>query len=45
MRFSVFLLLFVLVALGAGAVFLMSWDIPAPTQSVERTIPNDRFDN
>ncbi len=45
MRFSVFLLLFVLVALGAGAVFLMSWDIPAPTQSVERTIPNDRFDD
>ena len=27
----------------AGGVFLATWDIPAPTESVEKTISNDRF--
>lgn len=31
------------VALGGGAVFLATWDIPAPSQSVERVLPDDRF--
>ena len=25
-----------------GAVFLATWDIPAPSASVEKVIPNDR---
>jgi len=29
-------------ALG-GAVFLATWDIPAPVAVVEKVIPNDRF--
>ncbi len=32
-----------LVLLVGGALFLASWDIPAPSAEVERTIPNDRF--
>ena len=27
----------------AGGTFLATWDIPAPTEQVEKTIPNDRF--
>ena len=27
----------------AGGAFLATWDIPAPTEQVEKTIPNDRF--
>ncbi|WP_193555790.1 hypothetical protein [Hwanghaeella grinnelliae] len=31
------------VVLGGGAVFLATWDIPAPSQTVERVLPDDRF--
>lgn len=31
-----------LVVIG-GAVFLASWDIPAPSAPVEKAIPNDRL--
>lgn len=39
------LLILVLLALVAGGAFLATWDIPPPTQPVEKTIPNDRFRN
>jgi hypothetical protein len=29
--------------LGAGAVFLAAWDIPAPTSRVEKVIPHERL--
>lgn len=32
-----------LVLLAGGAVFLASWNIPAPSVEVEKTIPNARF--
>jgi hypothetical protein len=32
-----------LVILVGGALFLASWDIPAPSAQIERPIPNDRF--
>ncbi|MCW5749724.1 MAG: hypothetical protein KIT81_01150 [Alphaproteobacteria bacterium] len=32
----------VLIVLGGGA-FLAAWDIPAPTQRVEKVIPNERL--
>lgn len=32
-------------AVVAGAVVLMSWDIPPPSEKIERTLPDDRFDN
>ena len=37
------LLLVVLVILIGGGVFLATWDIPAPSRQVEKTLPNDRF--
>ncbi len=37
----VFALLFLVVA--GGFVFLMAWDIPAPSQTVEKTLPDDMF--
>jgi hypothetical protein len=33
----------VLIGVVAGGVFLATWDIPAPTEQVEKTISNDRF--
>jgi hypothetical protein len=45
MRFLVRLLvLLTIVVLVGGVAFLATWDIPPPTHSVEKTIPNDRFD-
>ena len=38
------LALLVLVSIG-GAVFLAYWDIPAPTSTVEKVLPNERFQN
>ena len=32
-----------LLAILGGIVFLASWDIPAPFQRIERTLPDDRF--
>ena len=32
----------VLLVLGLAG-FLYTWDIPAPTQKVEKTLPDDRF--
>jgi hypothetical protein len=45
MRFLVrmFVLLTLAVVVG-GVAFLATWDIPAPTHHVEKTISNDRFD-
>ncbi len=32
-----------LVILAGLAAFLATWDIPAPTARIEKTIPNDRL--
>jgi hypothetical protein len=32
-----------LVILAGFAAFLATWDIPAPTARIEKTIPNDRL--
>lgn len=39
------LVLFVLIlgALLGGALFLMTWEIPAPKAPVEKVLPDDRF--
>ena len=34
---------FIGLALGGVAVFFATWDIPAPTETVERELPDDRF--
>lgn len=38
-------ILFALIAviLVGGAVFLASWDMPPPSEPVERVLPNERF--
>jgi hypothetical protein len=36
----VLLLLLLVVVLG-GAMFLLTWEIPAPTARIERVIPDD----
>lgn len=33
------------VIVAGGAIFLASWDIPAPSAPVEKVIPNDRVLN
>jgi hypothetical protein len=33
---------FIIVLVGFG-VFLATWDMPPPTASIDRTLPNDRL--
>ena len=42
-RYTVAIILVLLVAILGGAVFLVTWDIPAPSAPVEKTLSNDRF--
>ena len=42
-RISFILFIFLILAVGAGAMFLATWDIPAPLQRIEQELPNDRF--
>lgn len=42
-RFAGMLLVLILVVLVGGAAFLATWDIPAPTATVEKVIPDERF--
>ena len=42
-RFSKLLTLFVFITVVGGAVFLMTWNIPAPTSRVEITVPDETF--
>ena len=37
------LIISIIVILIGGAVFLIAWDIPAPSQLIEKVVPNDRF--
>jgi hypothetical protein len=37
------LLLALLVVLLGGVIFLMTWEIPPPTEQVETVIPDDRL--
>lgn len=39
-RIILFLMLAMIIG---GAVFLATWDIPAPIAKVEKVIPDDRF--
>lgn len=41
--FSRVVFFLVVIALAGGAVFLATWDIPAPVKKVERVLPDDRF--
>lgn len=37
-KIAVVLVVMLLVVIGGGAIFLSTWDIPAPTKTVEKTI-------
>ncbi|MEC9346346.1 MAG: hypothetical protein VYB54_08965 [Pseudomonadota bacterium] len=39
------LLLLVVVLAGAGAAFVATWDIPPPTETIRKEVPNERFAN
>ncbi|MBT3991009.1 MAG: hypothetical protein HON14_13380 [Rhodospirillaceae bacterium] len=41
---SRFMVLAVLALIAGTAIFLATWDIPAPVAQVEKVIPNDRFE-
>ena len=40
---SKFLAFLLVTVLAAGGFFIVTWEIPAPTIQVEKTIPDDRF--
>ena len=42
-RYTVAIIMVLLVAILGGAVFHVTWDIPAPSATVEKTLSNDRF--
>lgn len=42
-KFTLGLIILAGLALGVGFVFLQTWNIPAPTEQVERTLDDDRF--
>jgi len=44
MASRIVLALLAVLIIGA-AVFFATWEIPAPSRSVEKTLPNDRFPN
>lgn len=45
MRISTILIVLILASLAGGAVFLATWEIPAPSTTVEKVIPDDQFPN
>ena len=38
-----FLVILLVVAIGGGLAFLATWEIPAPSQKVEKVLSNDKF--
>ena len=41
---TTFILVFLLLAIVVGGgVFLATWDIPAPSERVEKVLPDERF--
>lgn len=42
-RFLIGLFLIIILVLAGGFAFLATWSIPAPTQIMEKPIPNDRL--
>jgi hypothetical protein len=42
-KLTLFLFILLVVAVGGGLAFLATWEIPAPSQKVEKVLKNDRF--
>lgn len=43
MKKTGFLALVVLAAVAVGGLFLLTWEIPPPSMTVEKVLPDDRF--
>lgn len=43
MRFSTALIVLILLVLGGGFAVLATWDMPVPSKTVEKVLPDDRF--
>jgi hypothetical protein len=42
-KLTLILVLLVVLGVAGAAAFLATWDIPAPTNTVEKVIPDERF--
>ena len=42
-KFILFLVFLLIGAIGGGLAVLATWDIPAPSQKVEKVLKNERF--
>lgn len=42
-RFISVLFVLLLLVVGGGMAFLASWDMPTPSKTVEKVIPDERF--
>ena len=42
-KFSMGLIVLAGMAIGAGFLFLQTWEVPPPTEKVERTFDDERF--
>tara|TARA_R110000787_G_scaffold16622_8_gene50417 strand:- start:28625 stop:28759 length:135 start_codon:yes stop_codon:yes gene_type:complete len=40
-----FILLLILAGIVGGGVYLATWDMPPPSERLEKVIPNDRFNS
>ena len=43
-KFLLILVSMLVLAVAGGLVFLGTWDLPPPSEPVEKVIPNDRFE-
>lgn len=43
MKKTGFLAIVIVALIASGGLFLLTWDIPPPTTSVEKVLPDDRF--
>ncbi len=42
-KLAKFLIIVLLLILGGGAVFLATWDMPPPSQKIEKVLSNDKI--
>ena len=42
-RTTFIIIILLLAVVVGGGVFLATWDIPAPSERVEKVLPDDRF--
>lgn len=43
LKLTVAIIVLIVVLLGGGVAYLALWDIPAPSKSVEKVVPDERL--